>query len=154
MPNTETYMQITYTMNKPVSVAADMNNMHRYYEADEAVLGLDKDKLKAFLDFRFNFLQEELNEGRDAIAAGNSEEIVDSLIDLIVVAVGTLDLYGVDFDRAWNEVLAANMNKRVGVKESRPNEFGLPDLIKPEGWVAPNHSGNTGLLTKAFSDES
>ena len=141
-------------MNKPVSVAADMNNMHRYYEADEAVLGLDKEKLKAFLDFRFNFLQEELNEGRDAIAAGNSEEIVDSLIDLVVVAVGTLDLYGVDFDRAWNEVLVANMNKRVGVKESRPNEFGLPDLIKPEGFKSPDHSGNTGLLTKAFNNES
>jgi hypothetical protein len=141
-------------MNKPVSVAADMNNMHRYYEADEAVLGLDKEKLKAFLDFRFNFLQEELNEGRDAIAAGNSEEIVDSLIDLVVVAVGTLDLYGIDFDRAWNEVLLANMNKRVGVKESRPNAFGLPDLIKPEGWVAPSHAGNHGLLTKAFSNES
>lgn len=141
-------------MNKPVSVSADMNKMHQYYEADEAVLGLDKEKLKAFLDFRFNFLQEELNEGRDAIAAGNSEEIVDSLIDLVVVAVGTLDLYGVDFDRAWNEVLLANMNKRVGVKESRPNAFGLPDLIKPEGWVAPSHAGNHGLLTKAFSNES
>jgi predicted HAD superfamily Cof-like phosphohydrolase len=144
-------MNMTYTMNKPVSVSADMNRMHAYYEADEAVLELNNDKLKSFLDFRFNFLQEELNEGRDAIAEGNAEEIVDSLIDLVVVAVGTLDLYGVDFDRAWNEVLVANMNKRVGVKEDRPNEFGFPDLIKPEGWIAPSHAGNHGLIGKAFS---
>ena len=144
-------MNMTYTMNKPVSVSADINRMHAYYEADEAVLELDNDKLKSFLDFRFNFLQEELNEGRDAIAEGNAEEIVDSLIDLVVVAVGTLDLYGVDFDRAWNEVLVANMNKRVGVKEDRPNEFGFPDLIKPEGWTAPSHTGNHGLIGKAFS---
>lgn len=141
-------------MNKPVSVAADMNRMHTYYEADEAVLGLDNEKLKSFLDFRFNFLQEELNEGRDAIAEGNAEEIVDSLIDLVVVAVGTLDLYGVDFDRAWNEVLVANMNKRVGVKEGRENPYGLPDLVKPEGWVPPSHAGNHGLIGKIFKEQA
>lgn len=141
-------------MDKQVSVAADMAKMHAYYEADEAVLGLNNEKLKSFLDFRFNFLQEELNEGRDAIAARNPEEIVDSLIDLVVVAVGTLDLYGVDFDRAWNEVLLANMNKRVGVKEGRENPYGLPDLVKPEGWVAPSHAGNHGLIGKMFEEQS
>lgn len=141
-------------MDKKVSVSADMAKMHAYYEADEAVLGLNNEKLKSFLDFRFNFLQEELNEGRAAIATGNSEEIVDSLIDLVVVAVGTLDLYGVNFDRAWNEVLHANMNKRVGVKEGRENPYGLPDLVKPEGWIPPCHAGNHGLIGKMFSDES
>ena len=140
-------------MNKQVSVAADMAKMHAYYEADEAVLGLDNDKLKSFLDFRFNFLQEELNEGREAIAAGNSEEIVDSLIDLVVVAVGTLDLYGVDFDRAWNEVLLANMNKRVGVKEGRENPYGLPDLVKGPDWIPPSHVGNHGLIGKVFETQ-
>lgn len=141
-------------MNKQVSVSADMAKMHAWYEADEAVLGLNKEKLKSFLDFRFNFLQEELNEGRDAIAAGNSEEIVDSLIDLVVVAVGTLDLYGVDFDRAWNEVLHANMNKRVGVKEGRPNPYGLPDLVKGPDWIPPCHAGNHGLIGKMFEEQS
>jgi len=42
------------------------------------------------------------------------------------------------------------MNKQVGIKASRPNPLGLPDLIKPEGWVGPDHTGNHGLLTKAF----
>jgi predicted HAD superfamily Cof-like phosphohydrolase len=74
----------------------------------------------------------------------DGEEIVDGLIDLCVVAIGTLDLFEVDAHKAWDEVLKANMSKKVGVKESRPNPLGLPDLIKPEGWVGPDHTGNTG----------
>jgi hypothetical protein len=51
---------------------------------------------------------------------------------------------------AWNKVYEANAAKDVGVKEGRPNPFGLPDLIKPEGWVAPSHEGNHGDLEKAL----
>lgn len=42
------------------------------------------------------------------------------------------------------------MNKKVGVKESRPNPLGLPDLIKPEGWTAPSHADNEGKLKEIF----
>ena len=70
----------------------------------------------------------------------------DGLIDLCVVAIGTLDLFGIDAHKAWQEVHSANMSKEVGVKESRPNPLGLPDLIKPEGWTAPSHEYNHGLL--------
>jgi len=38
------------------------------------------------------------------------------------------------------------------VKESRPNPLGLPDLIKPAGWVAPSHAANHGILSSAWSD--
>jgi hypothetical protein len=38
------------------------------------------------------------------------------------------------------------MSKEVGVKKERPNPLGLPDLVKPEGWINPSHSGNHGLL--------
>lgn len=74
-----------------------------------------------FLKFRYNFLKEELEEGISAIDERNADEIVDSLVDLVVVAVGTLDLLQVDFKKAWYSVLEANMNKEVGVKEGRPN---------------------------------
>jgi hypothetical protein len=50
----------------------------------------------------------------------------------------------VDIGEAWSEVLDANMNKSVGIKEGRPNPMGLPDLVKPEGWTAPDHLGNHG----------
>jgi predicted HAD superfamily Cof-like phosphohydrolase len=87
---------------------------------------------------------------KHAAATDNAEEIVDALIDLCVVAIGTLDAYGVNSYKAWDEVHAANMNKEVGIKESRPNPLGLPDLIKPEGWTAPSHAGNHGLIAKIY----
>jgi hypothetical protein len=60
--------------------------------------------------------------------------------------IGTLDAFGIDSEKAWDEVLKANMKKEVGVKETRPNPLGLPDLIKPEGWTAPSHEDNHGKL--------
>jgi len=102
------------------------------------------EKLKEFLKFRIAFLQEELDETRKAYMIEDSEEIVDGLIDLCVVAIGTLDAFGVDPYKAWDAVLEANMNKEVGKKPSRPNPLGVPDLIKPEDWEAPSHQGNHG----------
>ena len=128
----------------------DIANMHQHYGVKDKTLNLSKEHLREYLSFRFNFLQEELNEGKKAIEAGHPEEIVDSLIDLVVVAIGTLDAYDVDGQKAWDEVLKANMNKRVGIKASRPNPFGLPDLIKPEGWIGPDHTGNHGIIPKAY----
>ena len=106
----------------------------------------NKDKLKAFLKFRIDFLQEELDETKKAYETMDGEEIVDGLIDFCVVAIGTLDAFGVDAYKAWDEVLKANMSKNVGVKEGRPNPLGLPDLMKPEGWTAPSHEGNHGIF--------
>jgi len=124
----------------------DIADMHKKYGTNEAVRKLDSEKLRKFLEFRVAFLEEELTELKDNM--DNPEEIVDALIDLCVVAIGTLDAFEIDSYKAWNEVHEANMNKEVGVKESRPNPLGLPDLIKPEGWTAPSHAGNHGLLTK------
>ena len=129
--------------------AEDMNRMHKKYGAHEAVDKLTREQLKAFLQFRIRFLQEELDELKVAATPNqpvDAEEVVDALIDLCVVAIGTLDLFEVNGYEAWNEVLMANLNKKVGVKESRPNPFGLPDLIKPDGWKAPSHKGNHGKL--------
>lgn len=125
----------------------DIAHMHKHYEVAPVVGAMDAEKLKKFLEFRINFLNEELDELK---TANNAEDVVDALIDLCVVAIGTLDSFMVDSHIAWDEVLKANMNKRVGVKATRPNPLGLPDLIKPEGWEAPSHKDNHGLLTKIF----
>lgn len=102
------------------------------------------EKLREFLKFRINFLYEELNETKLAFDNNDAEELVDGLIDLCVVAIGTLDAFGVNPYDAWDEVLKANLNKEIGVKAERPNPLGLPDLMKPEGWTAPSHKGNHG----------
>ena len=137
----------------------DIKDMHTKYGVRPVVEKFDKDKMEAFLKFRIDFLQEELDEMRKAVVdrqAGKidantaADDVVDALFDLCVVAIGTLDAYQVDSHEAWNRVLEANMNKEVGVKATRPNPLGLPDLIKPEGWTAPTHKDNVGLITKAF----
>jgi predicted HAD superfamily Cof-like phosphohydrolase len=133
-----------------MSIFKDMHNMHRQYGVHKWIDSADPDQLKKFLEFRISFLEEELNETREAFAAGDPEEIVDGLIDLIVIAAGTLDAFAVDGPKAWDEVLKANMSKQVGVKPERPNPLGLPDLIKPHGWVAPSHSDNHGILKDTF----
>jgi hypothetical protein len=125
----------------------DIEDMHRHYGANEVVQKMDNETLKKFLEFRVKFLREELTELE---TADNAADVVDALIDLCVVAIGTLDSFQVLPYRAWDEVLKANMNKKVGIKPERPNPLGLPDLIKPEGWTAPDHNLNVGLLYKIF----
>jgi predicted HAD superfamily Cof-like phosphohydrolase len=125
----------------------DIYEMHTHYGVHPVMKTMDAEKLWNFLKFRAEFLQEELDELQ---SAGNAEDVVDALIDLCVVAIGTLDAFGVDSHKAWDVVLEANMNKQVGIKASRPNPLGLPDLIKPEGWTAPSHEGNHGMLKDIF----
>lgn len=128
---------------------ADIAAMHQKFGVKEAVAGFDKEKLAKFLEFRVNFLQEELDEMK---AAKNADDVVDALIDLCVVAIGTLDAFNINSYDAWNKVHEANMAKEVGIKASRPNPLGLPDLIKPEGWEAPTHFDNVGLLGVLFEE--
>lgn len=129
----------------------DINKMHAKFGVHDWVTTQVKegnhDKLKKFLEFRIKFLQEELTETQNAVDNKDAEEIVDGLIDLCVVAIGTLDAFGIDAYEAWDEVHQANMSKERGVKESRPNPLGLPDLIKPSDWKGPEHKGNYGYLT-------
>lgn len=137
----------------------DMEEMHSKYGVHEwvkkTIASGDTEKLKAFLNFRIKtMLNEEFNETVTALENGDAEELVDGLIDLCVIAIGTLDAFGVNAEKAWNEILRANMSKDVGVKATRPNPLGLPDLIKPEGWTGPDHSDNHAILTIAMGDTS
>lgn len=138
---------------------ADMQAMHQKFGVNPVVREFDKEKARAFLEFRIRFLQEELDEMQKALdefdsgtinALKAADDTVDALVDLCVVAIGTLDAYDINSYTAWNRVWEKNMEKEVGVKASRPNPLGLPDLIKPEGWTAPTHADNIGLLTKVF----
>ena len=122
----------------------DILQQDSHYGFDKIYKNFNKEQLQEFLKFRILFLDEELNELKDN--QDNPEEIVDALIDLCVVAVGTLTALGVNAHIAWDEVARANLSKIPGVKESRPNPLGLPDLIKPEGWKAPSHINNHGRL--------
>lgn len=113
----------------------------------------DEPLTKKKMWFRLSLLEEELNELKTAVYTDNAEEIVDSLIDLTVVALGTLAIANVDIQEAWNEVHRANISKKRGIKPGREASGGF-DLIKPEGWKGPEHEGNTGRLETYLAPRS
>ena len=131
----------------------DMQNMHKKYGVDKWMneeKKSDWSRLNKYMDFRIKMMQEELDETKVAFKNKNEEEVVDGIIDLCVFAIGTLEVFGVDANKAWDQVYKANMSKEVGIKEGRPNPLGLPDLVKPEGWEGPTHEGNHGNITDSF----
>ena len=130
----------------------DIAFMHKKYGVGKWISTASPYDLKKFIDFRLDFIEEEFEETQKAHFEEDAEEIVDGLIDLCVVAIGTLDALGVDPYKAWDNVLAANMAKEVGIKPERPNPLGLPDLIKPADWKAPSHADNHGVISHSFQE--
>ena len=128
------------------NVFEDIRKMHAHFGVYDWLDDSTPELRKKLLNLRMVMLKEEFLETHDAWMDLDPEEFVDGLIDLIVIAVGTLDIFGVDANRAWDAVLTANMGKQVGRKHGRPNPLGLPDLVKPDGWVGPRHNNNLGDL--------
>jgi len=133
----------------------DMQDMHIKYGVNKWVQAekqsdVDIKRFNQYMQFRLNMMQEELDETQNAFVNKDAEEVVDGIIDLCVFAIGTLEVFGVDANKAWDEVYKANMNKEVGIKEGRPNPLGLPDLVKPESWKGPSHKDNHGNITDSF----
>lgn len=89
-------------------------------------------------EFRTKFMQEELNEYKDAKTL---EKKLDALVDLMYVLLGTAHMHGfIHFEEAWNRVQAANM-KKVRVKNLADSTRNSPfDVVKPPGWVPPDLS--------------
>lgn len=129
---------------------SDVHSMHEKFNHLEIVSQMTPKELKELLDFRIRFLEEELAELKEL---KSGEDIVDALVDLTVVALGTLDLFQIDGEKAWLKVHQANMAKMSGPNNSRPNSMGLPDLVKPDGWIPPDHSNNIGSLNTIFPQE-
>ena len=133
----------------------DMIVMHQKYGVNKWMQAEQQSdvpikRLKEYMEFRIGMMQEELNETKEAFELKDAPGMVDGIIDLCVFAIGTLEVFGVDANKAWDEVYRANMAKEVGIKEGRPNPLGLPDLVKPEGWEGPKHEGNHGNITDSF----
>ena len=131
----------------------DMQAMHEKYGVNKWMSDEKKSewsRLSKFMQFRLDMMQEELDETKKAFEQKDAPEMVDGIIDLCVFAIGTLEVFGVDANKAWDEVYKANMSKEVGVKEGRPNPLGLPDLVKPDDWQGPIHEDNCGNIADSF----
>jgi len=131
----------------PTDWVQDIADMHTKFGFNEKTKKMDTNTLKALLNFRIAFLNEELTELQEAKSA---DDVVDACIDLIVIAIGTLNLFEVDANLAWNRVHGANMSKQAGIKPGRKFASVGLDLMKPDGWTAPTHVDNVGLLQYCF----
>lgn len=131
----------------------DIRSMHHKFKVYDWIEN-NPDKLSKLMDLRVGMLSEEYTETLHAYRDKDPEEFIDGLIDIIVIALGTLDIAGVDSDLAWKAVYDANMAKEVGVKPNRPNPLKLPDLCKPDGWIGPDHSQNHGSLRRFMVEDN
>ncbi len=133
-------------MKQDVAWPNDIRIMHNKFQVHNWLDDSTPEARKGLMKLRMRMLTEEFAETMDAYLQGDAEEMIDGLIDLCVIAIGTLDIAGVDPQAAWSEVYCANISKDVGVKPGRPNPLGLPDLVKPSGWTPPSHKNNHGIL--------
>jgi len=90
--------------------------------------------------FRTDFMREEIDEYENAAYEDDLEEEFDALIDLVYVALGTAYLHGFDFNEGWKRVHEANMKKVKAQNKRESKRNSVHDVVKPEGWVAPDLS--------------
>ena len=95
------------------------------------------------MDYRIKFLQEELDELREADENEDLEGVADGLADLIYVALGTAQIMGIDMDRVFLAVHNANMKKvaAYGEDDERSTRQHRWDVVKPKGWIGPDIRG-------------
>lgn len=111
----------------------------------------DEELTEETVDYRMSLLREEYQETDGAHRVNNVEELIDGHVDIIVVALGNLAIFGVNGRKAFDEVMRANMSKEKGKRrESDPDG---QSIIKPLGWVGPNHEDNHGQLDEIYPEE-
>ena len=90
---------------------------------------------KDYID-RHHLMTEELSEYLLACASDDLPEILDALVDLQYLLLGTAIAHGLDqqniFEKAFIRVHLANMKKTPGVNAKR--ELLSSDAVKPPGW--------------------
>lgn len=94
------------------------------------------------LDYRADFLQEELDEFVDSYEKNDLDGAVDALLDIVYVAYGTALLLGVSpaaWQELFDEVQRANLSKEraSSADDPRSKRSHSLDVVKPAGWVGP-----------------
>ena len=115
----------------------DVGDFHRKFDLP-IFNGEPHEASPELIEFRTKFLEEELEEFRQGVEAGDHEQMFDALLDLTYVAMGTAHVMGYPWQAGWDEVQRANMAKeRASSDGSNSKRLSSYDVIKPEGWVPP-----------------
>lgn len=127
----------------------DIIEFHQQFEVPQSELPtlVGNDEM---LKYRIKFLREELKEFEDAVSKGDDVEAFDALLDLVYVAMGTAYVCNFPWNEGWEYVQEANLTKKR-VKSAEESKRGSKfDVVKPNGWVAPNQALHAILLYKTF----
>ena len=88
------------------------------------------------IQLRYDLIQEELNELKEAMKTKNLKEVADALTDILYVTYGAGCAYGIDLDKCFKEVQRANMSKLGSDGKPIYNEKGK--VMKGPNYSEPN----------------
>ena len=88
------------------------------------------------MQLRFELIQEELNELKEAMETKNLKEIADALTDILYVTYGAGYAYGINLDKCFKEVQRANMSKLDADGKPIYNDKGK--VMKGPNYLAPS----------------
>ena len=91
---------------------------------------------KKIVDLRYDLIEEELLELKEAMKDNDITEIADALTDILYVTYGAGHAYGIDLDKCFDEVQKSNMSKLD--KDGKPiyNQDGK--VMKGSNYFKPN----------------
>jgi hypothetical protein len=99
--------------------------------------------------------EEEIEEYKEAVAEGDLVKAHDALIDLVYFVLGRVILHGFPFREGWDLVQDANMRKVRAEPDGSNSKRGFGcDVVKPPGWVAPDHSPLFGIIVEPPKNEA
>ena len=111
----------------PMNLFGDINTFHE---------ACDQEPSEANYDMYLGLIAEEYNELADAIAADDSVEQLDALVDILVVTMGAIRAAGWDGEGAWKEVMDTNFAK-IDAETGKVRKREDGKVLKPEGWQPP-----------------
>jgi predicted HAD superfamily Cof-like phosphohydrolase len=120
----------------------DVGDFHRKFDlhtsdAEPGPVEITSD----LIEFRTKFMQEELDEFKDAVAFADHPAIFDALLDLVYVAMGTAHLFGYPWQEGWDEVQRANMEKLRATTAEQSLRGSTWDVVKGPDWTPPDIAG-------------
>lgn len=93
------------------------------------------------------FIMEELSEFLKAHEERDLVGVSDAIVDLIYVALGSAHAMGLPFEKLFNIVHQANMEKVPANDLQRSKRGAQYDVVKPLGWEAPETKISIALAT-------
>ena len=88
------------------------------------------------ITLRYDLIEEELTELKDAINKRDIKEVADALTDILYVTYGAGHAFGINLDKCFNEVQNSNMSKLGDDGKPIYNEKGK--VMKGPNYFKPN----------------